>query len=320
MKNVKVAVIGCGYWGKNLARNFKELGALAAIVDNNPETAEHHSKIHDVPAMGLESVLADSTIRGVVIAVPAELHKVLAMQVIAAGKHVYVEKPLALSVADGVLMRDAAQLAGVKIMVGHLLQYHPVFVALRNLVNEGELGKIRYAYSTRVSMGKFRLEEDTFWSLAPHDVSMILALFNEEPHGVRRSGLDFITPGIVDESRIDMDFASGGRAHIFTSWLHPFKEQKLVVVGKKAMAVFEDTQLDWDKKLALYRHGIDMSGSVPKPIKADVEYIAVPNGEPLKNECQHFLDSIANDTTPFTDVNEALRVLRVLEAPNFSLI
>lgn len=201
-------------------------------------------------------------------------------------------------------------------MVGHLLQYHPVFVALRDMVHEGVLGKLRYAYSNRLSMGKFRLEEDAFWSLAPHDVSMLLALFDEAPIEVRGGGLDFITPGVADESRIDMVFPSGGRAHVFASWLHPFKEQRLVVVGEKAMAVFEDSQPDWDKKLVLYKHSIDMSGRVPAPVKAEAEYIQVPHGEPLKSECQHFLDCIAEGTTPFTDAEEALRVLRVLETPN----
>jgi len=320
MVDVKVAVLGCGYWGKNLARNFAQLGALAAIVDPNQEIAKLQAQANNVPAMDLDSALADKDITGIVIAAPAELHKDLALQVIAAGKHVYVEKPLALSVADGEQMQSAAKQAGVKLMVGHLLQYHPIFVALRNMVNGGELGKLRYAYSTRLSMGKFRLEEDTFWSLAPHDVSMILALFSEEPCIVRRSGKDFVTPGIIDECRLDMEFPSGGRAHIFTSWLHPFKEQRLVVVGEKAMAVFEDSQPDWEKKLTLYRHKVDMSGTVPIPIKDDGEYIIVPKGEPLKAECQHFLDTIAKNATPITDANEALRVLRILETPNSSQI
>jgi len=201
-------------------------------------------------------------------------------------------------------------------MVGHLLQYHPIFVALRDMVRAGDLGKLRYAYSNRLSMGKFRLEEDAFWSLAPHDVSMLLALFDEAPSEVRGGGLDFITPGIADESRIDMVFPSGGRAHVFASWLHPFKEQRLVVVGDKAMAVFEDSQPEWDKKLVVYKHAVDMSAAVPAPVKADPEYIDVPRGEPLKSECQHFLDCVANDETPFTDADEALRVLRVLETPN----
>ncbi len=316
MTNVNVAVVGCGYWGKNLARNFSELNVLKAIVDSNPETAKRHADMHNVTAMNMATALADDSIHGVVIAAPAELHKTLVLEAVAAGKHVYVEKPLALSVIDGEEMRDAAKAAGVTLMVGHLLQYHPIFVALRDMVQAGELGKLRYAYSNRLSMGKFRLEEDAFWSLAPHDVSMILALFNEEPSEVRGGGLDFITPGIADESRLDMVFPSGGRAHVFTSWLHPFKEQRLVVVGNKAMMVFEDSQPDWGKKLACYRHKVDLSGRVPEPVKADLEYIAVPKGEPLKSECQHFLDCIISGDTPFTDVEEALRVLRVLESPN----
>lgn len=316
MTDVRVAVIGCGYWGKNLARNFAQLGALKAIVDPNHETAKFHAETHNVEPMDMAAALADNAIQGVIIAAPAEFHKDLALQAIEAGKHVYVEKPLALSVADGEIMRDAAKAAGLTLMVGHLLQYHPIFVALRDMVRGGELGKIRYAYSNRLSMGKFRLEEDAFWSLAPHDVSMILALFQDAPSVVRGGGLDFITPGIADESRIDMIFPSGGRAHVFASWLHPFKEQRLVVVGEKAMAVFEDSQPEWKKKLVLYRHSVDISGPIPSPIKAEPEYIDVPHGEPLNSECQHFLDCVASGDQPFTDAEEALRVLRVLESPN----
>ena len=312
MINVTVAVMGCGHWGKNLARNFAELGALKALVDPNPDTAAKHADMHGVASMASDEVLA-SDVDGVVIAAPAELHADLALKAIAAGKHVYVEKPLALSVADGEKMRDAANDADRILMVGHLLQYHPVFVALRDRVRAGELGKLRYAYSNRLSTGKFRVEEDAFWSLAPHDVSMLLALFDEAPSEVRLSGLDFITPGIADESRLDMVFPSGGRAHVFASWLHPFKEQRLVVVGEDAMAVFDDVK-PWDEKLTFYRHVIDTSGPVPIPHKAEPEFIAVPQGEPLKSECQHFLDSIANGTQPFTDAEEALRVLRVLDA------
>lgn len=311
--SVKLAVLGCGYWGKNLARNFAQLGALAAVVDPNPETAKTHAEMHGVAAMDLDTALADASIHAVAIAAPAELHKDLTLKALAAGKHVYVEKPLALSVVDGEEMRDAANKAGLKLMVGHLLQYHPIFVALREKVRAGDFGKLRYAYSHRLSMGKFRLEEDAFWSLAPHDVSMLLALFDEAPSEVRGGGLDFITEGIADESRVDMVFPSGGRAHVFASWLHPFKEQRLVVVGEKLMGVFDDTK-PWEEKLAIYKHDVDMSGHVPAPVKADVEYIDVPLGEPLKSECQHFLDCVADDRTPFSDAEEALRVLRVLEA------
>jgi predicted dehydrogenase len=306
----KVAVFGCGHWGKNLARNFAELGALVAVVDPNPETAAKHAEMHGVAAMTKEEAFA-SDIDGVVIAAPAEYHAALALEAAAAGKHVYVEKPIALKEDDALAMIKATKDAGRILMVGHLLQYHPVFVALREMVRAGGLGKLRYAYSHRLSTGKFRVEEDAFWSLAPHDVSMLLALFDEAPSHVRQSGLDFVTEGIADETRLDMVFPSGGRAHVFASWLHPFKEQRLVVVGEDAMAVFDDVK-PWDEKLALYKHVIDTSGPVPVPHKADVEYVAVPQGEPLKSECQHFLDCIANGTTPFTDGEEALRVLRVM--------
>ena len=310
MSTPTVAVFGCGHWGKNLARNFAELGALAAVVDPNPDTAARHADMHGVAAMSADEALA-SAVDGVVIAAPAELHADLALKAIAAGKHVYVEKPLALSVNDGEAMRDAAKAAGRILMVGHLLQYHPVFVRLRDMVRAGDLGKLRYAYSHRLSTGKFRVEEDAFWSLAPHDVSMLLALFDEAPSDVRLSGLDFVTPGIADESRLDMTFPSGGRAHVFASWLHPFKEQRLVVVGEDGMAVFDDVR-PWEEKLSLYRHVIDTSGAVPVPHKAEPEFISVPQGEPLKSECQHFLECMASGDTPFTDGEEALRVLRVM--------
>lgn len=308
----KVAVLGCGHWGKNLARNFAELGALGAVVDPDPETARKFADQYSVSAMSVEEAL-ESDVKGVVIAAPAELHAQLALEALAAGKHVYVEKPLALSIEDGEAMRDAANTAGRILMVGHLLQYHPVFAALRHMVRAGEFGALRYAYSNRLSTGKFRVEEDAFWSLAPHDISMLLALFDEAPDEVRLSGRDFITPGVADEARLDMSFPSGGRAHVFASWLHPFKEQRLVVVGETGMAVFDDVR-PWDEKLAVYRHVIDTTGHVPVPHKAEPDYIAVAQGEPLKSECQHFLDCMADGTSPLTDAEEALRVLRVLDA------
>ena len=304
-----IAVIGCGGWGKNLVRNFAELGALKAVVDPDPATAKGHAENYNVEVLSEAEALARDDIEALVIAAPAELHAEIGLKGIAAGKHVYIEKPLALSVEDGEKLRDAAKAAGRKLMVGHLLQYHPVFAHLREMVRAGELGELRYVYSHRLSMGKFRLEEDAFWSLAPHDVSMILSLFPEEPVEVRGGGLDFITRGIADESRIDMVFPGNRRAHIFASWLHPFKEHRFVAVGDKAMAVFDDVK-PWDEKLALYHHEIDMSGPVPAPVKADPVFVKVPEGEPLKSECEHFLNSIGNDTTPLTDAEEALRVLR----------
>ncbi len=310
---VRVAQVGCGYWGRNLARNFKQLGALAAVCDQNLDTARREAEVNDVPARALEDVLADPTVSAIATASPAEAHADIALRAFAAGKHVFVEKPIALSIADAETMRDAADKAGRVLMVGHLLQYHPAFETLLRLVRNGELGKLRYAYSNRLSLGKLRTEENALWSFAPHDVSMLLAVFGEEPVKVTGSGGAYVTPNIEDEYRLDMTFKGGGRAHVFASWLHPFKEHRLVLVGETAMAVFEDSLAGKDK-LRLYRHQIDTSGRVPEPKKAEPEFVPYPASEPLRNECQHFLDCCEGKTKPRTDANEAIAVLRTLMA------
>jgi len=319
MSAVKIAQVGCGHWGKNLARNFAELGALGAIVDGNPETAARMTEQHGAPARTLDEVLADDGIHGVSFATPAEMHADHASQAIAAGKHVYVEKPLALDVGDAGRVIAEAKAADRVLMVGHLLQYHPVFRALRAMVEAGDLGTLRYVYSNRMSLGKFRLEENVLWSFAPHDFSMILSLVGEEPVNVTAQGAAFVTPGLADWATTQFAFPSGVRGHIQASWLHPFKEHRLTVIGDKAMAVFEDSAKNPDEKLALYRHGVDYSGPAPAPVKADPEYIAVEKGEPLKDECAHFIECCANGTTPRTDGTEGLAVLRALAASETAL-
>ena len=309
----RVAQLGCGYWGKNLARNFAELGALAAVCDPDPATAQREAEKNGVAARSVAEVLADTSIAGVSIAAPAEVHAELALKAFDAGKHVFVEKPIALTMEDAEKMRIAADKAGRALMVGHLLQYHPAFETLLGLVRADELGRLRYAYSNRLSLGKFRTEENALWSFAPHDVSMLLALFGSEPVSVKGSGGAFVTPNIEDEFRLDMTFKGGGRAHVFASWLHPFKEHRLVVVGEKAMAVFEDSLAGPDK-LRLYRHAIDASGRAPEPKKAEAEPISYPASEPLKNECAHFLACCEGKIRPRTDAAEAIAVLKVLKA------
>ncbi|XBQ16877.1 MAG: Gfo/Idh/MocA family oxidoreductase [Oceanicaulis sp.] len=311
--SVKVAVVGCGHWGKNHVRNFAELGALAAVVDPNAELAATFAEQYGVEALSYDAAVANASIDAVVIAAPAELHCKLAVQAFEAGKHVFVEKPIALTMEDGRAMREAADKAGKVLMVGHLLQYHPAFVALRELVRSGGLGTLRYAYSHRCSLGKFRTEENALWSFAPHDVSMLLALFGAAPDSVSGTGGAFVTEGVEDECRLDMTFPGGGRGHVFASWLHPFKEHRLVVVGSEAMAVFEDSEPEPAKKLRLYRHQIDTSGPVPVPSKAEAEPIAYDTGaEPLRSECAHFLGACAGEHPALTDANEALDVLEVL--------
>lgn len=312
MSGVNVAVLGAGHWGRNLARNFAELGALAAICDPDPATAAAEAQKNGVPARELAEIMSDPAIAAVAIAAPAELHARLALEAFAAGKHVFVEKPLALTLADCERMCAAADRAGRVLMAGHLLQYHPAFMALLALVRDGALGTLRYAYSHRLSLGKFRLEESALWSFAPHDLSMLIALFGAPPTTVRGTGGAFVTKGVEDECRVDLEFPGGGRAHVFASWLHPFKEHRLVVVGEKAMAVFEDSAPQPSDKLRLYRHSVATGTGAPVPSAAKSEPIAYPSDEPLKSECRHFLECCATGARPRTDGREAMAVVDAL--------
>ena len=312
-----IAVVGCGHWGKNLVRNFADLGSLAAVCDPNAEVAQQYADQYLVKNYSFSEILNDLSIEGVVLAVPAPLHASMAIEVMNAGKHAYVEKPLAMNNLEAERMIASAEENGVQLMVGHLLQYHPIFMALRTLVESGEMGALQYIYSNRLSFGKVRSEEDVIWSFAPHDISMILSLTGHEPDTVRTESTSILQPDIADTAIVHMEFNSGLKAHISVSWLHPYKEQKLVVVGKNAMAVFDDTK-PWGEKLALYRHVVRSSGSLPSLEKAEVEYVEVSQSEPLRNECQHFVDVVSGDITPLTNGKEGLGVLNVLSAASLS--
>ena len=313
----KVAVIGCGHWGKNLVRNFSELGALSAISDPNEVLAGQFSTQFNVPELDFKAIL-EGDCDGVVIAAPAPLHASLSQKAFAAGKHVYVEKPLAMTLDEADTMIEAAAQAKRHLMVGHLLQYHPVFAHLRDLVSQGELGALQYVYSNRLSLGKIRSEEDVVWSFAPHDISMILSLAGREAKSVNCEASDILQSGISDTANIHITFEDGLKGHVFCSWLHPYKEQKLVVIGDEGVAVFDDT-MDWDQKLAIYDHAIDMDETPPVPQKSEVRYEKVPQGEPLKAECQYFLDLIDGQAEPLTDGAEGRHVLQVLAAASASM-
>ncbi|RJP80689.1 MAG: oxidoreductase [Desulfobacteraceae bacterium] len=315
-----IAVIGSGYWGKNLVRVFHTLHALKLICDKNEDTLirfkESYPEIEI--CQSLSELLIRDDIDGVVIAAPAETHYDIAREVLLSGKHVYVEKPLTLREEDGEELIRIAKNQNKTLMVGHLLQYHPAFCRLKELARNGELGKINYIYSNRLNLGKIRREENILWSFAPHDISMILSLAGEFPEAVYATGGNYLHKKIADVTTTHLDFSSGLKAHIFVSWLHPFKEQKLVVVGDKKMAVFDDTQ-PWEKKLLLYPHKINWKNNIPVPDKADAEKIELPESEPLKLECEHFLQSILLKFRPITDGEEGLRVLKVLNACQRSL-
>lgn len=315
-----VAVIGAGYWGSNLVRNYSELGALRTICDSRDEviTSMQKSYPNATVTTSFDAVLSDREVKAVVIALPAEVHYDYAAKALMAGKDVFVEKPLALDL-DHARKLTAMALDGKRIlMVGHLLRYHPAFIRLKEMVDAGVLGRLQYVYSTRLSLGKIRREENALWSFAPHDISMILALCSEMPQHVSAVGHNYLHKQLADVTTTHLSFPSGVNGHIFVSWLHPFKEQKLVVIGESKMAVFEDTQ-PWDKKIALYSHTIKWQNGMPVPEKAEPAFVAVEAKEPLREECRHFLHCIEKRETPVTDGNEGYRVLAVLQQAQHGL-
>jgi UDP-2-acetamido-3-amino-2,3-dideoxy-glucuronate N-acetyltransferase len=315
----KVAVIGSGYWGKNLVRNFHELGALAAVVDVREEALrESQSRYAVRTTHNFDAVLGDPSIHAVVIAAPAAQHYDLAKKSLLSGKDVFVEKPLALHSSEGTELVELAKERGRILMVGHILEYHPAVVELKRLIHTGELGKLQYIYSSRLNLGKLRTEENILWSFAPHDISVMLSLLGELPDRISSHGGSYLNQAITDTTLTTCDFKSGVKAHIFVSWLHPFKEQKLALIADKKMAVFDD--LESDRKLVLYSHRIEWPGRIPVAQKDGGQVIELPQHEPLRTECQHFLDCIRNRTRPITDGESAVRVLRVLEACEQSLL
>jgi UDP-2-acetamido-3-amino-2,3-dideoxy-glucuronate N-acetyltransferase len=309
----RVAVVGVGYWGKNLVRNFHELGALAACCDADPSVEMSYRERYPQVAFHrtFAAVLADPSITAVALATPAVTHFELAKAALEAGKDVLVEKPLAIEVKHGEELVRLADATGRILMVGHILRYHPAVLKLQQLIAGGSLGKISYLYSNRLNIGKIRTEENILWSFAPHDISVMLSLLNEMPTGVSCHGGAWLNHHVADVTLSQFDFPSGVQAHIFVSWLHPIKEQRLVVVGSEKMAVFDDTA---EHKLVLFPHRIEWRNRLPTAVKANGEIVLLEDREPLRAECQHFLDCIKSRTTPVTNGPEGLRVLQVLDA------
>jgi len=274
------------------------------------EMAPHAKVVAD-----MDEVL-NAPVEGVVIATPAETHYELARRALLAGKDVLVEKPLALTYEQGAELVKLAERRGRILMVGHVLEYHPGIVRLLELVRRGELGKVRYIYSNRLSLGKVRREENILWSFAPHDIAIILRLMGQMPFQVVACGGSYVQPNIADVTVTNLLFDNGVRAHIFVSWLHPFKEQRLVVIGSHKMASFDDVA----KRLVLYDQHVDVRNGEPIPVKGDGLEVPYPSDEPLRLECQAFLTAMETREPPLTDGISGLRVLKVLQAAQRSLV
>ena len=308
--DLKIAVVGCGVWGGNHIRTLASLGALGAVCDRNPEKANAMVAANGGVALSFDDMLADDRIDGVVLALPPHEHAEAALAVIEAGKHLLVEKPIALSVDDARRVVDAAEASGLTAMTGHVLRYHPAFEALADLAAGGQLGEIRYIHSHRLGLGRFHSENDALWDIAPHDLSLIMALTGERPSEVHGEG-SAVLNHLSDFAHLHLRFPSGVKSHVFTSRLNPYRERRLTVIGDKAMAVFEDME-PWDKKLAVYHHEVweDENGFQSKMV--DPEYIAIDEGMPLTNELRHFLHCIETGETPRTPVADGLAVIEIL--------
>ncbi len=315
---VGIAVVGCGAWGKNHVRVWAELGRLRAVCDPDPtrwplvpEGVELFPEI--------DSIWKRPDIEAVVLATPASTHAALARRALEAGKHVLVEKPIALSVEDGEDVVRFASAEGQILMVGHVLEYHPAVLRLRELVSSGALGRVLYLCSNRLNIGKIRTEESALWSFAPHDVALMTRLVGSLPEKVACHGGAFLKREVADLTLTTLSFPGDVSGHIFVSWLHPFKEQRFVVVGQRQMAVFDDT-LDWSEKLTLFPHSVVwMEGKVPVAQKADGVAVDLERKEPLRAECEHFLECVETGRRPLTDGESGLQALQVLDAAQRSL-
>jgi len=310
--NPRIAVLGCGYWGSNHIRTLKGLGALHAVADANRARAEGFASENECLALDPEALVARDDVDAIVMALPPQFHAETAIRAVEAGKDVLVEKPIALTVTDGERAVAAAKANARIFMVGHVLRFHPAFEKLMELIAAGELGGVKYIHSHRLGLGKFHTENDALWDLAPHDLSMILAITGEPPVEVRGEGAALLDH-LSDFAHVHMRFPSGIRSHLFASRLNPYRERRLTVVGTKAMAVMDDVE-PWERKLAVYRHAVWQDSGQWAFTANDPTYVEVAAGMPLTRELEHFIDCIRTREAPRTGGEEAITVLRILTA------
>lgn len=319
--SVGIAVAGSGRWGMEHVRIWSDLGCLRVICDKDHrrlQLARERFPSVDVTSDFAE-VLSRDDVNGVVVATPALTHVRLGLRALEAGKDVLIEKPLATSLDDGERVRDRLARSDSVLMVGHVLEYHPAFLKLRELVESNALGGVRYVHSSRLNFGRVRTEESALWSFAPHDIALVLRLVGILPTQVGCTGQSYLSEGVADVTLMDMRFPGSVMAYVFVSWLHPFKEHRFVVVGEDQMAVFDDTA-DWNRKLVVYPHKLDWAeGRIPLTRRAEGEAIPLEPEEPLRAECLHFLARMRDRQPPLTGIDSALQVLRVLEAGETSM-
>lgn len=308
---VKVGVVGCGHWGGNLIRNFSELGALSFVSDTDSTRASELAVKYHVEYLSFSELCAKVDLDAIIVATPAASHFSLAMEALKAGKHVFIEKPLATSQRDAEEMINYAENSNLHAMVGHLMLFHPAFLALKEIINNGTLGDLKYLRSTRRSFGQIRDVEDVLWSFAPHDISMIVSIMQSAPSKVQAHRLDLTGNNVADAAYLNLHFAGGVDATVEVSWLDTTKEQKLTVVGSKAMAVFDDTK-PWTEKLTIYPQYADINQSQTHLVREAQYFIELPNSEPLRLECEYFIDLIKGKQVATAGGVKGLEVVEVL--------
>lgn len=325
-RSVRLAVVGAGNWGKNLVRNFASAKSaqLLYICDLNEKTRKAmegfypRCRVTDQVA----EVTADPAVDAVVVAVDAPEHYAIAKGALQSGKHVYVEKPLTLHSEEAIELNTLATRAGRKLMVGHLLEYHPAVNYVKEMIAGGKVGDSLYLYFQRLNLGIVRKAENAWWSLAPHDISVACYLFGSEPVSVSATGHAYLQPGVEDVVFANLKFADGRMAHIHVSWLDPHKIRRMTLVGSQKMVVLDD--MEASEKIRIYDKGAEIK-SVDSYVEAialrtgDILIPKVPNQEPLQIECQHFLDAILHDLPVRSDGSDGIRVVKVLEAGSRSL-
>jgi len=325
---VRVGVVGLGYWGPNLARNFDRLpdAELAYCCDLDEANLAKARSLYPATVVTdrYDDLLADDTLDAIVVATSVPTHYPLGKRALEAGKHTFIEKPIALKAADAQDLLSTADDHGVKLMVGHLLEYHPAVRKLKELVDDGSLGKVFYVYANRLNLGKVRTDENALWSFAPHDISVLNFLIGEEPEEVSARGECYLQDGVEDVVFGYIKYPSGVVGHLHVSWLDPHKSRKITVVGSEKMVVFDDMEAErkvtiYDKGATTTRTKFDTYGEFVTLHFGDIHIPRIGNEEPLRVEAQHFVDAIRNDTQPLSDGRDALNVVRVLDAMERSL-
>lgn len=309
---VNIAVVGCGMWGRNIIRNAASLGVLAGVCDRNEARAAEFAKDFDTKALDFNAAIADSAIDGIMIATSAASHELLANQALSAGKHVYIEKPMALTMQEAKAIASQAKKSGKQVMVGHLIRYHSAYIELQAQVENGAIGQLRHIQANRLAMGRIRNTESVLFDLCPHDLSLILNLTGRKPESVHCAGASHITKGLVDVLNTTLSFSGGVTAMMQTSWMSPYKEHRLTVSGSKGSLVFDDT-LAWPEKLRLYQDNIQQTGELFVVERASPISLPVAETEPLKEEVRAFCHVCKTGAPATTDMAEALEVQEVLE-------